>query len=72
MKNKGKVVPNFDNHINLSVPLYKEGHELIIKLSDFFLKDRSNCYDLGCSTGNLLFKIKNFTNKKVNFFGVDL
>ncbi len=69
---KGKVVPNFDNHINLSVPLYKEGHELIIKLSDFFLKNRSNCYDLGCSTGNLLFKLKNFTNKKVNFFGVDV
>ena len=44
--NKGKwtfakpiVVKNFDDHVLKSVPLYKEGHEIIIDLSDFFLKE---------------------------------
>ena len=33
---KQDVAKNFYSHINKSVPLYKEGHELILKLSDFF------------------------------------
>ena len=33
---KKKVVDNFNNHILKSVPLYNEGHNLIINLSEFF------------------------------------
>ena len=62
---KKKVVNNFENHINKSVPLYREGHKLIIDLSDFFLKRNSVCYDIGCSTGELLKKIDNSNTLKI-------
>ena len=39
---KKKVVDNFNNHILKSVPLYNEGHNLIINLSEFFLKKKLN------------------------------
>ena len=45
----------------------------INKLSDFFLYDKSTCYDLGCSTGNLLIKLANYTNKKeIKFNGLEI
>ena len=52
-----KVPKSFESHIIKSVPFYKEGHKVITNLSDFFLKDDSTFYDLGCSTGNLINKI---------------
>jgi tRNA (cmo5U34)-methyltransferase len=37
------------------------------------LFDKSICYDLGCSTGNLLIKLANFTNKKeIEFNGLEI
>ena len=39
-KFSGKVAKKFDNHIIRSVPFYLEGHDLICKISDFFLKDK--------------------------------
>ena len=38
----GTVANTFDNHVNNSVPLYKEGHWLIKNLTDFFLKKDYN------------------------------
>ena len=67
----GRVAPNFVNHINKSVPLYLKGHEIILRLSDFFLKNGSICYDLGSSTAELLIKLSKFSNKKVKFYGID-
>ena len=69
----GKKVPkNFEKHITKSVPFYKEGHKIITNLSDFFLKDGSIVYDLGCSTGNLIKQISNrHKNKKIDFIGID-
>jgi tRNA (cmo5U34)-methyltransferase len=64
----GKVPKKFENHIKNSIPYYLEGHEIVNKLSDFFLFDGSICYDLGCSTGNLLIKLSNFSNKKKLIF----
>ena len=62
----GSVPTKFEKHIAKSVPLYLEGHELIIGLSDFFLNEGSICYDIGCSTANLLKKINKNTKKKKN------
>ena len=31
------TVPDFDNHVKKSVPLYDEGHNLICDVSDFFV-----------------------------------
>lgn len=69
---KKKVVDNFNSHILKSVPLYKEGHNLIINLSEFFLKNNSTCYDIGCSTGELLKKIESSLKVKSNkYYGID-
>ena len=69
---KKEVAKNFEDHINKSVPLYNEGHRLILKLSDFFLKEKSICYDIGCSTSNLLIALSKYTNKSnVKFVGFD-
>tara|TARA_B100000767_G_C19734791_1_gene523394 strand:+ start:107 stop:823 length:717 start_codon:yes stop_codon:yes gene_type:complete len=67
-----KVPKSFEKHIAKSVPFYNEGHKVITNLSDFFLKDGSTFYDLGCSTGNLIKKISlRHSNKKINFIGID-
>ena len=67
-----KIVQNFDKHINSSVPFYKISHDLTVKMSDFFIKDKSICYDLGCSNGNLLKDIQQrHSKKKINLIGID-
>ena len=68
-----KNVPKkFTKHISKSVPFYLEGHEIIVFLTDFFLKKKSICYDLGCSTGTLLQKIsKKHNDKKIKLYGID-
>ena len=69
----GSIPKKFENHIKNSIPYYLEGHNIINKLSDFFLYDKSTCYDLGCSTGNLLIKLANYTNKKeIKFNGLEI
>tara|TARA_B100001248_G_C27353426_1_gene442547 strand:+ start:245 stop:958 length:714 start_codon:yes stop_codon:yes gene_type:complete len=68
-----KIDPKaFDDHLKKSVPFYSEGHELILRLSDFFLPDKSTCYELGCSNGNLINSIANkHANRNVEFIGID-
>ena len=68
----GKVAQNFDKHIGKSVPFYQWSHKLGLNISDFFLKDKSNVYDLGCSTGTFLKSLANrHPNKKINYYGID-
>jgi tRNA (cmo5U34)-methyltransferase len=65
------VAENFDSHVTKSVPFYKISHDISCRLSDFFLREKSNCYDIGCSTGNLLKKISTRSNKKIKYYGID-
>ncbi len=66
------VVKNFDSHINKSVPFYKISHNITLNLTDYFLKEGSLIYDLGCSTGDLLSKVeKKHNNKKLKLIGLD-
>ena len=51
---RGNVSKLFDEHIVKSVPLYYQTNWLSLEISDFFLKDKSIVYDLGCSTGAFL------------------
>ena len=68
----GDVSETFDDHVSKSVPLYHEGHELILKVSDFFVSDESICYDLGCSTGPLTCSLANrHKGKNAKFIGID-
>jgi tRNA (cmo5U34)-methyltransferase len=69
---RGTVSKNFDSHVLRSVPLYKEGHDLVVKTSDFFLESGSLCYDIGCSTGELTRALaKRHCKKKVKFIAID-
>jgi tRNA (cmo5U34)-methyltransferase len=68
-----EVSEQFDEHVSRSVPLYQEGHRLIERMADFFLPNGSTCYDLGCSTGQLLKALAERNNEKdVRFVGVDV
>ena len=71
---KGSVAKNFQNHISRSIPFYTQGQELVTQVSDFFIKNDSICYELGCSTGaltNLLAK-RHILKKKAKFVGIDI
>lgn len=48
---------NFPSHVKRSVPGYEIGHELICKLSDFFVHDSSTVIELGSSCGDLIANI---------------
>ena len=61
----------FDAHVSKSIPLYQEGHNLILGLSDYFLNEDSICYDLGSSTGTLLQKISEHSSKNLRLVGID-
>ena len=67
------IADSFDTHIKSSVPFYKEAHDLGISLSDFFIRDGSVVYDIGCSTGtflNLLWSSKK--DKTPSLYGLDV
>lgn len=70
----GETAKKFDNHVEKSVPLYKEGHDLICDLSDFFVKEESLIYEVGSSTGTLTFKLAehNKSKKSATFIGIDI
>lgn len=70
---RGDVVKKFDGHILKSVPLYKEGHAITAQLSDFFVKDGSTCYDMGCSTGEIPLALaqRNSHREGARFIGID-
>ena len=62
----------FSKHIEKSIPGYHEGHRLIEELSDFFVKRNSRIYDLGCSIGNLTYRIAvRHADQKVKVIGVE-
>lgn len=70
----GDVAGRFDDHVSKSVPLYREGHEIICNLSDFFVGPNSVVYDLGCSTGALTLKLAEHNAAKAGarIMGVDV
>ncbi len=72
-KFNGEVVKNFEQHITRSVPFYQNGHNLICDLGDFFIKDDSIIYELGSSTGQLIYKIaKKNSFRDALFYGIDI
>ncbi len=67
------ISESFDSHIQKSIPLYESGHRLICHYSDFFLKPDSIVYDIGCSTGPMLFKLARQHSQKeeLKLIGID-
>lgn len=69
----GKVSDTFEEHVAKSVPLYKQGHELVLGLSDFFMHNQSIGYEIGCSTGILSQAIaRRNAHKNIAFVGLDI
>ena len=70
----GSTAKEFDEHVKKSIPLYEDGQELICQLSDYFLKDGSQVFDLGSSTGSLLLKLAEWNKNKTNiqYTGIDI
>ncbi len=72
-KFNGSMVEHFEEHVRKSVPLYEEGHELIVNLSDYFVKDDSICYELGSSAGTLTNKLaKRHDFRGAKFIGMEI
>ncbi len=67
------VAEAFSDHAERAIPCYRDGHELICYLSDFFVAPDSTVYDLGCSTGELLQRLAAHNKHKpgVRWIGLD-
>lgn len=68
----GPVADGFDGHVAKSVPLYHSTHDLVLNISDFFVRDESLVYDLGCATGQLTAQLaQRHSAKSAKFVGID-
>lgn len=62
----------FDSHVRQSVPLYDSIQQIVCHLSDFFIKPHSVVYDLGCATGETIYRIyQRHQDKDITFIGID-
>ncbi|MBU8902473.1 MAG: class I SAM-dependent methyltransferase, partial [Victivallales bacterium] len=70
---EGKTAEHFDEHVSKSVPFYHEGQTLICNISDYFIKNDSIAYEIGCSTGELTSKLAMHNKSKAGaqFIGID-
>lgn len=64
---------HFADHINRSIPLYLEGHQIVCGLSDYFMGEKGLCYELGSSVGDLTAKLadRHASLKGARFVGLD-
>lgn len=69
----GAVPDSFEDMARRSIPLYDEGHELILEVSDYFVGDGSVVIDLGCATGRLLGRLaeRHAARHDVRLVGLD-
>lgn len=71
MKFDFNTIENFDEHIDLSIPDYSYMIEHVVNFSSYFIKNNTTYYDIGCSTGLLIDKIKE-KNQDVIFKSVGI
>ncbi len=63
----------FDKHVRKSIPFYDEIQKNVSRLSEWFIKDGSIYYDIGCSTGQTIYNIfQRHKKKKIKIYGLDL
>ena len=69
----GATAKQFPDHVKKSVPLYTQGQDLIVDISDFFVGTSQKCYDLGCSTGDLTKKLADrHAHLNISVVGIDI
>ena len=61
----------FDDMLDRSVPFYAEVQRMIGEIAADFAVERTNVYDLGCSTGNTLLTLDAILPPTIRFVGVD-
>lgn len=62
----------FESHILKSVPGYEDGHDIISKISDFFIANNDRCVEIGCSVGKLTRLIAaRHEGKNASFIAID-
>ena len=67
------TIKNFDRHILSSVPRYDEIHNIIYGMAKYFIRDKTNVYDIGCSTGLLLKSLSRiYSAKDCHYIGYDI
>lgn len=66
-----KTTAVFDDMLIRSVPLYNELQHMIGEIVSEFAQDKTNIYDVGCSTGTTLIAIDKIVKKNVSLIGVD-
>lgn len=62
------VAISFDKHVRQSIPFYDLIQKYITSISEWFIKDHSIIYDLGCSTGETAKNIIKHPNNKKKFY----
>jgi tRNA (cmo5U34)-methyltransferase len=68
-----ELVKSFEDHVSRSVPMYNNGHDLILRIGDYFIKKESVVVDVGSSTGALCNKIyQRNIGKNIKIIGVDV
>jgi|2_EtaG_2_1085320.scaffolds.fasta_scaffold11789_4 tRNA (cmo5U34)-methyltransferase len=73
MKFHFDTIKDFDKHISQSIPNYLAIHEIILGMSEYFIEENTNVFDLGCSKGTLLKKLMKKSEKEnINYFGLDV
>lgn len=66
------VTDVFDDMVNRSIPFYSHMQTVVADIAEYFSKDNTNVYDLGCSTGNTLIRLqKRLKQKNINIIGID-
>ncbi len=70
----GATAENFSEHVRRSIPFYEVGHDLVCRLSDFFVKPDTVVYEIGVSVGDLLIKLVQHHQDKsqCQWVGLDL
>lgn len=61
----------FDDMLDRSIPLYRELQRMIGEIANEFSQEKTNVYDLGCSTGTTMLTLAKSINKNVTLIGVD-
>lgn len=66
------IVSVFDTHAEQSIPFYNDMHNMVTKISDWFLQDNTNMYDLGTSTGKVIRNLREvYEDRGVHYIGID-
>lgn len=67
-----EVAKTFDSHVGKSVPYYNETQQLAVAMSDWFVRDGSLVYDIGCATGATIADLlQRHPKKRLRCVGLD-